>query len=268
MERIKLKTKTIIREIVEKEVYSPEIIVQGFLSEDEMNEIKNTHCKIVKQEYDNCCHLNGYQKKETQFFTSLDETPIDTIKPNVINDLEAIDKKINKEVVSFQVTKIETYGASFNISYLNKEEKKQKIEELQSKLEDRYVYSDGDMEKELEYLDECDVEVDVVENKNYNEIGDTISNNFEKEFGKESIYERRESVSCYILDRNKNYIKDIISNKKMEDYSEFIIETQSNIILLKSKKDYDTVMQNKNSIIEIQEDSDFNKFLIIFEQLY
>lgn len=267
-----VKAVTTITKIYEKKVESPNIAVGRELTREEMLNIENTQHNIVKENYEKGdIYINEYEHKDTYFNTKLDiddeERNTDEYKSSLNIEIEGNMPEVKTECVSFEITRTERYGVSFDIAYLDNEERDKKVNELMDHLHDRYIDSDGDLE-ELDYVDgSCEMDVDEVDNEYYSDGSSSVID-FEEEFGEDSILSRRSEIDCYILNKNQNYIQTILTHKEMHGYSEYILETKECVILLSSKKDYEYLLDNLDNIIKIVDTDNFNKFLIIFKQFY
>lgn len=268
-----VKAITTITKIYEKDIVSPNIAIGREINREEMRDIENLHQKSVQEAYDKGdIYMNEYEHKDTYFKTRLDindeDRNVDEYKFSTCLDIEGVMPEVKTECVSFEITKTERYGVSFDIAYLTEEERDKKVDELMNHLHDRYIDCDGDIE-ELDYIDgSCEMDVDEVSNEYYSGGEDHV-NDFEEEFGNDSVLKRRKEIDCFILDRNtSNYIQTILMHKEMHSYSEYIVETKNHIILLGSKGDYEYLLDHMKEIIKIEECGNFNRFLIIFKQFY
>lgn len=268
-----LNVITTIQEIYEKEIKSPSITnVKPTMSIEDGIVVERTFEDQVKEKYRNGeISLQKYDFKEVNFNTRLNIESSEEVKNKVITnlpDIEGNKPEVQEHTVNIMVTKTEYYGGSITIKYLTEEEKETKIAEIEEKFSDRYVYSDYDIEKELQYLDNCEVDIDVVKEDYYDDVSDIVCYNYDDEFGDESIEERREVIYVYIVSKKENYIKKVIQNPKMIPYAEYIFETENTLILLESKGDFNTLKENYTDILSIEESNEEGFFKIIFNKFY
>lgn len=270
-----LNVITTIQEVYEKEVKSSNITnINPKMSIEDAVVIEREYEEQVKEKYRRGdISLQEYDFKETKFVTRLDiNSDIegeDKVVCTDLPDLKGECPEVGEYIVNVMVTKTEYYGGSVTIKYLTEEEKEQKISEIEQQFLDRYYYSDYDIENELQYLDKCEVDVDLMKDDYYDDVTEIVCDDYESEFGDESLEERREVIYAYIVSKKENYIKKVVQNPKMTPYAEYIFETENTLILLDSKRAFDMLNKNFSNILFIQADnSEEGFFKIVFDKFF
>lgn len=268
-----LNVITTIQEIYEKEVKSPNITNINKISIEDSAIIERVYDQEVRDKYKKGeITLHKYDFKEVNFNTRLDiksDTDIGDKVISGVKDIEGNKPEVKERTVNVMVTKTEYYGGSVTIKYLTEEEKEKKIEEIEEKFMDRYCYSDYDLDDELQYLDKCEVDVDVVRDDYYDDVADIVCENYEEEFGDESLEERRDSIYVYIVSKKENYLRKVVHNPNMIPYAEYIFETENTVILIESQIDFNLLNKYYNNILSIEKEGEEEGFFkIIFNNFY